>query len=100
MNIQGGSVVQFRKFSHPILEPISEHKTRVTKTVNLYSYLTSCDNIMYTSGPNDNCWLTEVTRMDTNRCDIPNDSNFALVWSIGDTVGSHGENEELKMFYV
>ena len=33
---------------------------------------------MCTVGPNDNLWLTEATGMDTNGCDMPNDSNFAL----------------------
>ena len=28
--------------------------------------------------------------MDTNGCDMPNDSNFALFWAIGDVVGPHG----------
>ena len=45
---------------------------------------------MCTVGPNDNLWLTEATRMDTNGCDMPNDSNFALFWTTGDVVGLHG----------
>ena len=62
-----------------LLEPISEHKTVVTKTVNLYSYLRLCGNIMCNAGPNGNLWLTEATGMDTNGCDMSNDSNFALL---------------------
>ena len=30
--------------------------------------------------------------MDTNGCDMPNDSNFALFGGIGDVVGPHGSN--------
>ena len=73
-----------------LLEPISRHKTRVTKTVNLYSYLRLCGNIMRTAGANENLWLTKATGIDTNGCHIPNDSNFALFWAVGDVVGSHG----------
>ena len=63
-----------------LLEPISGHKTRVNKMVNLYSYWKLCDNIMCTAGPNDNLWLTEATGMDSNGCDMPNDNNVALFW--------------------
>ena len=73
-----------------VLEPISGHKTRVAKTVNLYSYLRFCDNIMCTAGPNDNLWLTKATRMDTNGCDMSNDSNRALFWTVGGAVAPHG----------
>ena len=63
-----------------LLEPISGHNTRVNKTVNLYSYLRFCCNIMCTADPNGIFWLTEVTGIDRNGCDMPNDSNFALFW--------------------
>ena len=89
MNIPGGSKVRFRQFM--VREPNSRHKTRVNKTVNLYSYLRFCGNIMCTAGPNDNVQLTEATGMDTNGCDMLNDGNFALSWRIGDVVGPHGE---------
>ena len=62
----------------PLSEHIYGHQTRVNKTVNLYSYLRICGNIMCTAGPNDNLWLPEATGMNTNGCDMPNDSNFAL----------------------
>ena len=45
---------------------------------------------MCTVGPNDNLWLTEATRMVTNGCDMPNDSNFALFWTMGGVVAPHG----------
>ena len=45
---------------------------------------------MCTAGLNDNLWFTEATGMDTNGCDIPNDSNFALFWTMGSVVGPHG----------
>ena len=61
-----------------LLAPISEHKTGVTKTISLYSYLRFCGNIMCIAGPNDNLWLTKFTGMDTNGCDMPNESNFAF----------------------
>ena len=61
-----------------LLEPISGQKNRVTKTVNLYSYLRFCGNIMCTAGPNENLWLTKATGMDTNGCDVPNGSHFDL----------------------
>ena len=74
-----------------VLESISEHKNRVTKTVNLYSYLTFCGNIMCTTGPNDNLCLPKATGMDTNGCDMPNDSNFSLFWAMEDVLGPHGD---------
>ena len=45
---------------------------------------------MCTADLNDNLGLTEVAGMDTNRCVMPNDSNFALFWEIGGLVGLHG----------
>ena len=45
---------------------------------------------MCTMGPNNNLWLTEAIGMDTNGCGMPNDSNFALFWSMGGFVGPHG----------
>ena len=71
-------------------EPISGHKTRVAKTVNLCSYLRFCGNIMCTAGPNGNLWLTKATRMDTNGSDMSNGSNRALFRTVGGTVGPHG----------
>ena len=53
VNILDGYVVQFRRF---------------------------CCNIMCTADPNGNLWLKEVTGIDRNGCDMPNDSNFALFW--------------------
>ena len=47
---------------------------------------------MCIAGPNDNLWLTEATGMDTNGCDMTNDSNFAIFWAVGDVVGPHGDN--------
>ena len=73
-----------------VLEPTSEHKTRVTKTVNLHSCLRFCGKIMCMADPNDNLWLSEATGMATNGCDMLNYSNFALFWVIGDIVGPHG----------
>ena len=73
-----------------LLEPISGHTTRVTKTVNLYSYLRFCGNIMCITGPNDNVWWTEATEIDTNGCDMPNDSNFAFFLTMGGVVDPHG----------
>ena len=75
-----------------LFEPISGHETRVNDTVNLYSYLRFCGNIMFTACPNDNLWLTKATRMDTNGCNMLNDSNFALFWTMGGVVGPHGGN--------
>ena len=82
-----------------LLEPISGHKTRVTKTVSLYSYLRFCGNIMCITGPNMNLRLTKATRMDINGCGMPNDSSRSLFgqwgvlwvhmgakWRIGDFV--------------
>ena len=70
----------------------------MNKTVNLDSYLRFCGNIMCTVGPNDNLWLTEATGMDTNGCDMPNDSNFALVLDNKGCCGSAwGQNEELEI---
>ena len=67
-------------------------------TVNLYSHLRFCGNIICTVGPNDNLWLTENTVMDTNGCDMPNGSNLLLFWTIGDVVGPHGgKNQELEI---
>ena len=84
-----------------VLESISEHKNRVTKTVNLYSYLTFCGNIMCTAGPNDNLWLPEATGMDTNGCDMPNDSIFSLFWgNRGCCRSAWGQNEEVEIFWL
>ena len=85
MNIPGGSGLQFQQFT-----PISGHKTRVNNTVNLYSYLKACGNIMFTLGPNNNLWLTEATGTDTNGCDMLNDSRFAFFGTIGAVMGPHG----------
>ena len=53
---------------------------------------------MCTVGPNDNLWLTEATGMDTNGCDMPTDSNFALVLDNRGCCGSAwGQNEELEI---
>ena len=82
----------------PLSEHISGHETRVNKTVNLYSCLRICGNIMCTAGPNDNVWLPEATGMDTNGCDMPNDSNFALSLDNSGCCGSAWEkNEELEI---
>ena len=81
-----------------VLEPISEHKTRVTKTVNLYSYLRLCGNIMCNACPNGNLWLTEATGMDATGCDMSNDSIFALFLGIrGLCRSALGQNEELEI---
>ena len=73
-----------------LLEPISGHKTRVTKTQKLYSCLRFCGNIMCTVGPNDNLWLIKATGMDKSGCDMPNGSNFTFFWTVGGIVGPHG----------
>ena len=73
-----------------LVEPIFGHKTRVTKTVNLYNHLRFCGNIMCTGGPNDNLWSAKAIRMDTNSWYMPNDSIVALFWAVGVVVGPHG----------
>ena len=81
-----------------LLEPISRHKTRVNKMVNLYNYLRFCGSIMCTAGPNDNLWLTKATRMDKRGCDMPYGSNFTLFLDSGGCCGSAWEqNEDLEM---
>ena len=56
---------------------------------------------MCTVGPNDNLWLTEATGMDTNGCDMPNDSNFALVLDNRGCCGSAwGQNEEFEILQL
>ena len=67
----------------------SGQKNRVTKTVNLYSYLRFCGNIMCTAGQNENMWLTKATGMDTNGCGMLTDSNWALFLDSGGVVGPH-----------
>ena len=53
---------------------------------------------MCTVGPNDNLWLTEATGMDTNGCDMPTDSNVALILDNRGCRGSAwGQNEELEI---
>ena len=74
-----------------LVEPISGHKTRVTKTQKLYSYLRFCGNIMCIAGPNDNLWLTKANGMDKSGCDMPNGSNFALFLDSGGCCGSPWE---------
>ena len=82
----------------PLSEHICGHGTRVNKTVNLYSYLRICGNIMCTAYPNDNLWLPEPSGMDKNGCDMPNDSNFAPFLDNRGCCGSAwGQNEELEM---
>ena len=73
-----------------LLESISGHKTRVNKTINLYSYLKFCGNIMHTVGPNNILRLTEATGIDTNGCNMPNENTFARFWAIGGVAGPHG----------
>ena len=80
-----------------LLEPISGHKTRVTKTVNLYSYLRFCGNIMCTGDPNRNSWLTKATEMGKSGCDMPNDSNFTLFDSGGSCGSTWEQSEDLEM---
>ena len=75
----------------------------MNKTVNLYSYLRFCLIITYVHrNPNDSFWTTEVTAtgMDTNGCDMPNDSKFALFWALGGVVGPHGGNMKNRRFVV
>ena len=74
-----------------LLEPISGHNTRVNKTVNLYSYLRFCGNIMCIAGPNNNLWLIEATGMDTSGSYMLNDGNLALFLDNGGVVGPHGD---------
>ena len=83
-----------------LLEPISGQKNTVTKTVNLYSYLRFCGNIMCTAGPNENLWLTKATRMDTNGCDMPNDSNCAFFGQRGVLWVRMGPNWKITDFVV
>ena len=73
-----------------LLELNSGHKTRVNKTVNLYSYLRFRDNIMCTMSSNNNLRLIEAARMDVNSFDILNDGNFTLFAVMGGAVGPHG----------
>ena len=71
---------------------------RVNNTVNLYSYLEFCGNIMFTLGPNNNLWLTEATGMDKNGCDMLNDSKFAFFLDNWGCRGSAwGQNQELEI---
>ena len=70
-----------------VLEPISRHKTRANKKVNLHSYLRFCGNIMCTAGQNKNLWLTEAIGIDTNGCDVPNGSNYFFLGAIMGVVG-------------
>ena len=49
-------------------------------------------NIMCTAGPNDSLWFTEATGMGRNGCGMPNDSNFALFWTVGGVVRPYGGN--------
>ena len=84
-----------------LLEPISRHKTRANNTVNLYSYLKFCGNIMFGLDPNNNVWLTEANGMDTNGCDMLNDSNFAIFSDNWGCRGSaRGQNQELEILYL
>ena len=56
---------------------------------------------MCTVGPNDSLWLTEATETDTNGCDMPNDSIFALVLDNRGCCGSAWEqNEELEILQL
>ena len=80
-----------------LLEPISGHKTRVTKTLKLYSCLRFCGNILCNAGPNDNLWLTKATGMDKSGCDMPNDSNFTLFDSGGSCGSTWEQSEDLEM---
>ena len=81
-----------------LLEPFSGHKTIVNITVNLYSYLKFCGNIMFTLSPNNNLWLIEATGMDTNGCDMLNVSKLAIVLDNRGCRGSAwGQNQELEI---
>ena len=62
----------------------------MNKTVNLYSNLRFCDNIMHTAGPNNNFWLIEATGMDANDFDMLNNGNFTLFREMVGVVGPHG----------
>ena len=81
-----------------LLEPISRHNATENKKANLYNYLRFCGNIIFTAGSNDTVCLTEATGMDTNGCDMLNDSKFALFLDNGGCCGSAWEeNEELEI---
>ena len=68
-------------------EPLSGHKTRVNKKVDLYSYRRFCGKIMCTAGTNTNLGLAEATGMNANGFDMLNDDDFALFWTMGGVVG-------------
>ena len=84
-----------------LLELISSHNIRETKTTNLYNYLRfCCGNIMWTVGPNINLLPTKVTSTNTNGYGVQNDTTFALCWATGGFVGPHstwGQNQELEV---
>ena len=74
---------------------MSGHQTRVSNTVNLYSYLRFCGNIICTADLNGSLWLTEATKTDTNDCGMPNDNNFApFFWTMGGVARPHGGNRK------
>ena len=71
----------------------------MNKTVNLYSYLRFCGNIMCTVGPNNNLWLTEATGMNTNGSDVLNGDDFApFLDNEGCCWSTLGQNEELEIW--
>ena len=71
-----------------LLEPILDTKPeRLKRQTYLHSYVRFCGNIMCTAGPNDNLWLTKVTGMDINYCEMPNGSNYALFGAVGGVLG-------------
>ena len=47
---------------------------------------------MCTAEPNDILWLPEATVMNTNDCDMLDDSNFLFFGAIEAVVGPHGGN--------
>ena len=62
----------------------------MNKTVNLFSNLRFCDNIMRTAGRNNNCWLIEATRMDVYGFDMLKNSTFILFLEMASVVDPHG----------
>ena len=68
-----------------------QHGKPVQLPVVLWQY-------QFTTGSNNNWWLTEATGMYTNGCNMLSGSNFALFLDNGGCCGSAwGQNEELEM---
>ena len=67
-----------------------KHGTRVSKTINLFSYLGFWNEKLTTVGPNNHLWSVAMARLDGDGSKMVNSNNIALFWHYRVCCGSTG----------